>query len=76
MMSNSTAKVIRCDETVTDDPFHFQIGHCGAPSQPNQALSAVTPQVRVAENVGEYVVLEIVCSCGMKSYVKCEYANP
>ena len=74
-MSHSTARVIRGNETVTEEPFQFQIGPCEQPSQPSQAQALAAPQVCVAENTGEHVVLEIVCSCGRKSYVKCEYAN-
>ena len=74
-MSHSTATVIRRQDTVMDDPFHFQVGLCEQPSLPGQALPATAPQVRVAENHAEYVILEVLCGWGRKSYVKCEYSN-
>ena len=74
-MSDSTATVIRRNDTAMEDPFHFQIEQCAQPSQPGHTPPVATPQVRIAENTGEHVVLEITCCCGTKSYVKCEYAN-
>jgi len=30
-------------------------------------------QVRIVDNNPQYAMIEITCSCGMKTYLKCEY---
>jgi len=75
-MNNPTATVIRSNDTVLGDSFQLQIAQCERSSQLSQQSTAeTTPQVRIAENTDEHVVLEVTCPCGRKSYVKCEYAN-
>lgn len=38
---------------------------CAAPSMPAQA--------RIAESHAEYALVEVTCSCGQTTYVRCEY---
>lgn len=41
----------------------------------NQAPASSDQQVRIVENNSEYVLMEVTCCCGTKTYVKCEYAG-
>jgi len=43
-----------------------------ATKKQNSALAA--PQVRIVEKHSEFAVIEITCSCGTKTHLKCEYA--
>ena len=45
----------------------------GLPGKKGAALAA--PQVRVAENNPEFAVIEIICCCGTKTSLRCEYAG-
>ena len=33
------------------------------------------PQARIAEKQSDFAVIEIVCSCAKKTYLKCEYSS-
>lgn len=38
--------------------------------------TADTPQqARIIESNADYAIIEIICGCGTKSYVQCNYAN-
>ena len=37
--------------------------------------SSVPAQVRMIEGNSDYVILEIQCGCGQKSFVQCNYGN-
>ncbi len=67
-MERSTARIIKGAEATVQGRFQLQ---AGCPVQDQTPAS----QVRVTENQPDYIVLEITCSCGKKSHVKCEYAN-
>ncbi len=43
------------------------------PEEKNAVLA--TPQVCVVENHPEFAVMEITCSCGTKTHLRCEYAG-
>ncbi|MGD2093600.1 MAG: hypothetical protein PVH77_01185 [Phycisphaerales bacterium] len=43
------------------------------PAQTGTAL--VEPQVNIVENNPEYAVIEVVCSCGTKMSLRCEYTG-
>ncbi len=42
----------------------------GDPNQPNQPQ-----QVRIVESNSEYAIIEVMCACGNKCYVQCNYAD-
>ena len=38
--------------------------------------SVLSPaQVRIVENNSEFAVIEVTCGCGVKTHIRCEYAN-
>lgn len=39
-----------------------------------KAAASAPPQVRLVENHPDFAVIEIVCCCGARASVKCEYA--
>ena len=39
------------------------------------STALVEPQVNIVENHSEYAVIEVVCSCGTKMSLRCEYAG-
>jgi len=45
-------------------------------SAPVRTASAAEPiQARIVESNSDYAILEIVCSCGCKTHIQCNYAN-
>jgi hypothetical protein len=41
-----------------------------------RTASAAEPiQARIVESNSDYAILEIVCSCGCKTHIQCNYAN-
>jgi len=39
------------------------------------AVCGVPQQARVIESNSEYAIIEVVCSCGGKSHIQCNYAH-
>lgn len=64
------------DEVKIEGRFHLPLAPAAASSaqQPNANLAQ--PCVIIVENHPDHAIMEITCSCGAKSYVRCEYDNP
>jgi hypothetical protein len=74
-MSRIEGRIIKSKDVEIKDRFSLEVmqGDPGAPKSPGRAL--VTPQVRIAEKTPDFAVIEITCSCGTKTSLRCEYAD-
>ena len=77
-MTKTAGNILKGEDVRFEGQFHLDVTQGGSPVQiPKQnrvALSA--PQVRIVQNDPEFAVLEITCSCGLKTNVKCQYPGP
>jgi hypothetical protein len=74
-MDKAKGRILKSNDVKFQGRFQLDMAHIstkGTKSQ-NSALSA--PQVRIVEKHSEFAVIEIICSCGMKTHVKCEYVK-
>lgn len=65
--------ILKGNNVKLEGRFHLDTGEVPSPAKEKEEASA-TPQVSIVENQPEFAVIEITCSCGTKSYVRCEYA--
>ena len=77
-MPKTACHILKSEDVKLEGQFHLDVTQGGGPVQGTKqnrtALSA--PQVRIVQNNPEFAVLEITCSCGLKTNVKCEYPGP
>jgi len=76
-MAKSTGRIIKASNVRMDGHFRISTGGTSsgttgkaAPASPGAAL-----QVNIVETQADYAVLEVTCSCGTKTHIKCEYGN-
>lgn len=78
MTTKTIRHVLKAAEVVVDDPVRLSIDpHAGA----GRGGSASTPagsSARIAQTHAEYAVIEVTCSCGRTTHIRCDYvaANP
>ena len=80
-MGNSTGRIIKAKDVKFEGCFYINI----VPDNPNSANSAeqgvsataagATLEVNVIENQADHAVLEVTCSCGAKTHIKCQYGT-
>ena len=77
-MPKTAGHILKGEDVKLEGQFHLDLTQAGTsvqvPQQNRAALSA--PQVRIVQNDPEFAVLEITCSCGLKTNVKCQYPGP
>jgi hypothetical protein len=73
-MIQVAARVLRADSVKVEGRLSLDLAQ--AHPQPPKAKNAVSvkPQVRILENHPDFAVIEITCSCGTKTNLRCEYA--
>ncbi|HOK66164.1 MAG TPA: hypothetical protein PK054_10220 [Anaerohalosphaeraceae bacterium] len=64
-VQTGTSVVLPCSRTAGAEPFRKQ----GDSSQSGAA------QARIVESNSDYVILEVICGCGQKSFIQCNYGN-
>lgn len=50
-------------------------GRGGPESQGHKPAAPVAQQARVIESNSDYAVLEVVCSCGNRMHIQCNYGS-
>ena len=74
-MQKATGRILKSDEVTLEGRLQLDVPNI-QPNLPRGASAApVTPQTRMVENHPEFAVIEIICSCGRRTYLKCEYTD-
>ncbi|UCG46220.1 MAG: hypothetical protein JSU94_12020 [Phycisphaerales bacterium] len=74
-MVRTGGNILKSTDVEMTGRFLLEIQALPPSSQSEKLPAPGIPEARIVENHPEFVVLEITCACGRKSYVKCEYAT-
>ena len=74
-MGTTAGRILKSDDVKLEGQFHLEVMKTASslPLQAGTGLAA--PKVRIVENLPEFAVIEITCSCGTAMQLRCEYAN-
>jgi hypothetical protein len=67
-------RILKADEVATEGPFQLSMGPAVTFCGHTPETAAAAPSVRVAQDHGEYAVIEVTCPCGRTTYIRCDYA--
>jgi hypothetical protein len=73
-MPETMPHVLKANSVQLADPLQLSLSPEAAPKAKPSCSASQPAQIRIAENHPEYAVLEVTCSCGQTTYVRCEYA--
>jgi len=74
-MEKTAGRILKAGNVKLEGQFHLDLVQAG-PSLPKQKETvSTTPTARIVENHPEFAVVEITCSCGARTHLKCEYAG-
>ncbi len=72
-MKTATGHILRSNDVESGGRYRLTMTQPGPVLQNEQGTAR--PQVRIVENGPDFSVLEIICGCGRRTYLQCEYAN-
>ena len=73
-MTKSAARILKADDIKLDGRFQLNISQSEPPPLKDESKPFVAPQARIIDKQAEFAVIEITCSCGIKTHLRCEYA--
>jgi hypothetical protein len=73
-MIKATARILRADTVKVQGRLSLDLTQAHAHPPAAKSATSVQPQVRILENHPDFAVIEITCSCGTKTNLRCEYA--
>ncbi len=74
-MIRTTGRILKSNDVKLEGQFLLDVAKAGSDLPKQQIAASSAPQVRILENQPDYVVLEVICSCGTRMSLKCEYAG-
>ena len=72
-MRRKVIKVLKKGQVKVGDSV--QLGSDTVVDSPVVPGGSVAQQARIVESNNEYAIIEIICSCGQKTHVQCNYSS-
>ena len=75
-MGKTTGHILKAGDVKLEGQLYLDLTNAqgSLPKAKNVALPS--PQAHIVQNQQEFVVIEVMCCCGKKTYLKCEYGGP
>jgi hypothetical protein len=74
-MMQTINRVLKSDEVEIDGMCHLGIGRSALNTQHGKNTSSVAVKAKILDNNNDYALIELTCSCGKKTLVRCEYGE-
>jgi hypothetical protein len=70
-----TARIIKGNDIKLEGTFCFDANQPLQSAAPTQraASSSGAVQARIVESQPQYAIIEVTCSCGTKTHIRCEF---
>ena len=73
-MEKTAGRVLKANEVRLQGQYQLNVTQAAQSSVAAPKAISGTPQVRIVENNADHAVMEIICGCGMKTHIRCDYA--
>jgi hypothetical protein len=77
-MSKTSRRILKAGEVALAAPLCLSLDPVAGPHGADAPCAAGAASVRIAENHPDGAVIEVTCTCGRTTYIRCNYgaANP
>jgi hypothetical protein len=66
-------RILKADEVALEGPVRLGLETAAATGSSQPPAPSAEPSVRMVQNHAEYVLLEVTCTCGRTTVVRCDY---
>lgn len=74
-MQKAAGRILRSEQVTLEGSLQLDMRHVQPNLSKGMSAPSVTSRVRMVENKPEFAVIEIICSCGRRTYLRCEYTD-
>lgn len=71
----TSGRILKSDDVKFEGQYHLDVAQAVSSLPQHTGTTLAAPQVRILENHPEYAVIEVTCSCGTRTCLRCEYAG-
>lgn len=73
-MEKRVGRILQDSDVRLEGCLHLEVPATEQNKPNDDNAASVTPQACMVENQPQFAVVEVTCSCGKKTYLRCEYA--
>ena len=74
-MEKAELHILKGKDVKLEGQFRIDVEQCSAHNTSKRVITAAEPMVSIVEKDSEFAVVEFICSCGAKTYIKCKYES-
>ena len=74
-MQETAGRILKSDQVKLEGRLQLDVPHIQPNLPKGTTAASVTQQARIVESHPEFAVIEMICSCGRRTYLKCEYTE-
>ena len=74
-MVQPTNRILKSGDVEVEGQLHLDLGAAVPSTQNSRNVAVGITKVRILENQNEYAVMEVTCTCGRKTIIRCDYAG-
>ena len=74
-MVNTVGQVLKSSKVKLEGKFQLKIDADSTPAANSGGANNAILQANIVENTAEFAIIEVICSCGSKTRIKCQYNN-
>jgi hypothetical protein len=74
-MMQTMNRILKSSEVEIDGRCNLNIGRPVSPAQTGKSNAGAAAKAKILDNNNEYTLIELTCSCGQKTLVRCEYGD-
>ncbi len=75
-MEKAARHILKGDKVNLEGQFHLDVTQAGPTRTKEKNGTSGKPQLSIVESNPEFTLIELICPCGTKTFLKCEYTNP
>ena len=74
-MEKAVGHILKSNEVRLEGRLQLNLAQAESSLAQGGHRASATQQVRIVENQAEFAVIQMTCSCGTKTYLRCEYTT-
>ncbi len=74
-MTQPANRILKSNDVEVEGRLNLDLGNAGRSAQNTGHATVGITKVRILENQNEYAIMEVICSCGRKTIIRCDYSN-
>jgi hypothetical protein len=74
-MQEPARHILKSDKVKLEGQFQLDVTRAEQGRTKGKTAASAAPQICIVEKHPEFAVMELTCSCGTKTYLRCEYTD-